>query len=100
MWIKPMQAWFGDLLDLRRTKNFIHTQNPNELADAYLSLYHDQGLIPVKLIAFEQAVNNTIGLPFARTSPDHGTAFDIAGQGIAKINSLKEAIALAVRLTK
>ncbi len=100
MWVKPMQAWFGNLLDLEKTKNFIHTQNPNELADAYLSLYHDQGLIPVKLMAFEQAVNNTIGLPFARTSPDHGTAFDIAGQGIAKITSLKEAIDLAVKLTK
>ncbi len=66
--------------------------------DAYLALYHDQGLIPVKLLAFDQAINTTVGLPFIRTSPDHGTAFDIAGTGKAKPDSIKAAIHLAVEL--
>ena len=63
-------------------------------------LYHDQGLIPVKLMAFDRAINTTIGLPFVRTSPDHGTAFDIAGQGIANATSMKAAIQLAGELVK
>jgi 4-hydroxythreonine-4-phosphate dehydrogenase len=63
-------------------------------------MYHDQGLIPVKLLAFDRAVNTTIGLPFVRTSPDHGTAFDIAGKGIADPASTIKAIALAVELVK
>jgi 4-hydroxythreonine-4-phosphate dehydrogenase len=63
-----------------------------------LALYHDQGLIPVKLMAFDRAVNTSIGLPFVRTSPDHGTAFDIAGQGIADPTSMKEAILWGVKL--
>jgi 4-hydroxythreonine-4-phosphate dehydrogenase len=84
MWVKPGQAWF--------------VQNKFDTADAYLALYHDQGLIPVKLMAFEQAINTTIGLPFIRTSPDHGTAFDIAGKGIANANSMTEAIKLAIEL--
>lgn len=54
-------------------------QLKNNAPDGILALYHDQGLIPVKLIAFDEAVNTTLGLPFARTSPDHGTALDIAG---------------------
>ena len=66
--------------------------------DAYLALYHDQGLIPVKLLAFDRAVNTTIGLPFVRTSPDHGTAFDIAGKGIARADSMEAAIELAIAL--
>jgi 4-hydroxythreonine-4-phosphate dehydrogenase len=61
-------------------------------------MYHDQGLIPVKLLAFDRAVNTTIGLPFVRTSPDHGTAFDIAGKGIANPASLIESILLATEL--
>ena len=52
--------------------------------DAALAMYHDQALVPIKTIAFDEAVNVTLGLPFVRTSPDHGTAFDIAGQGIAR----------------
>jgi 4-hydroxythreonine-4-phosphate dehydrogenase len=63
------------------------------------ALYHDQGLIPFKLEAFESGVNATLGLPFARTSPDHGTAFDIAGQGHADPRSMVEAIRLAGRFT-
>ncbi len=60
-----------------------------------IGLYHDQGLIPFKLQAFDRGVNMTLGLPFVRTSPDHGTAFDIAGKGIADPRSMKEAIRLA-----
>ena len=66
--------------------------------DAVIACYHDQGLIPVKLVAFGQAVNVTLGLPIVRTSVDHGTAFDIAGRGIADPSSLFEAITLAARL--
>lgn len=66
--------------------------------DAVLAMYHDQALIPIKTIAFERAVNVTLGLPFVRTSPDHGTAFDIAGTGTADATSLSEAIRLADRL--
>ncbi len=87
MWVKPGQAWQG-FSNLKNTK----------AADGYLALYHDQGLIPVKLMAFDLAVNTTIGLPFIRTSPDHGTAFDIAGKGIADATSMKAAIELAMEL--
>jgi len=66
--------------------------------DAALAMYHDQALIPIKTIAFDDAVNVTLGLPFVRTSPDHGTAFDIAGQGIARPDSLIAALRLAHRL--
>ena len=67
--------------------------------DAVLCMYHDQGLIPLKLHAFYQGVNVTLGLPFPRTSPDHGTAFEIAGKGIARPDSMIAAIDLAVELT-
>lgn len=63
--------------------------------DGYLALYHDQGLIPVKLLAFDQAVNTSLGLPFLRTSPDHGTGFDIAGQGKARSASMVAALRAA-----
>jgi 4-hydroxythreonine-4-phosphate dehydrogenase len=66
--------------------------------DAVIACYHDQGLIPVKLLAFGQAVNVTLGLPIIRTSVDHGTAFDIAGTGRADHGSLVEAVRLAARL--
>jgi 4-hydroxythreonine-4-phosphate dehydrogenase len=66
--------------------------------DAVVACYHDQGLIPVKLVAFGKAVNVTLGLPIIRTSVDHGTAFDIAGRGVADPGSLIEAILLAARL--
>ncbi len=94
LWVQPGQAWFG-------TGPFASAhataQRPVP-ADAYLALYHDQGLIPVKLMAFDRAVNTSIGLPFVRTSPDHGTAFDIAGQGVADASSLKAALLLAKEL--
>ena len=67
--------------------------------DGYLALYHDQGLIPVKLLAFDQAVNTSLGLPFLRTSPDHGTGFDIAGQGKARGASMLAAIRAAWELS-
>jgi 4-hydroxythreonine-4-phosphate dehydrogenase len=66
--------------------------------DAALCMYHDQALIPIKTLAFNHAVNLTLGLPFVRTSPDHGTAFDIAGTGRADPTSLIAALRLAVRL--
>lgn len=85
MWVNPAKAW--------------NDRDRVQLGyDAYLAMYHDQGLIPVKLLAFDRAVNTTIGLPFVRTSPDHGTAFDIAGKGIADPASTIEAIALAIEL--
>ena len=66
--------------------------------DVVIACYHDQGLIPVKLLAFGKAVNVTLGLPIIRTSVDHGTAFDIAGRGIADPSSMIEATRLAARL--
>jgi 4-hydroxythreonine-4-phosphate dehydrogenase len=82
LWIGPGRAWFGP--------------NSNSSYDGILSLYHDQGLIPVKMLAFDRAVNTTIGLPFVRTSPDHGTAFDIAGQNRATPDSMIAAIVWAI----
>jgi 4-hydroxy-L-threonine phosphate dehydrogenase PdxA len=68
--------------------------------DAVLCMYHDQGLIPLKLHAFHEGVNVTLGLPFPRTSPDHGTAFEIAGKGTARPDSMIAAINLAVELAQ
>ena len=68
--------------------------------DAVIACYHDQGLIPVKLLAFGTAVNVTLGLPIVRTSVDHGTAFDIAGKGVADPSSMIEATLLAARLAR
>ena len=92
LWVAPGQAWYGP-----------REASPGPQAttyDAYIALYHDQGLIPVKLMAFDRAVNTTIGLPFVRTSPDHGTAFDIAGKGIADPTSMIAAIQLAAHLAQ
>jgi 4-hydroxythreonine-4-phosphate dehydrogenase len=68
--------------------------------DAIVALYHDQGLAPLKAIDFDTAVNCTLGLPFIRTSPDHGTAFDIAGKGVAGISSFANAVRVAARLAR
>lgn len=81
-WLEAAAAWRGE----------------GNGADGYLALYHDQGLIPVKLLAFDAAVNTTLGLPFLRTSPDHGTAFAIAGQGRARPDSMEAAITAALEL--
>jgi 4-hydroxy-L-threonine phosphate dehydrogenase PdxA len=66
--------------------------------DAVVAMYHDQGLAPLKMIAFERGVNWTLGLPFIRTSPDHGTAYDIAGKGVADPSSMIAALQLAKEL--
>jgi 4-hydroxythreonine-4-phosphate dehydrogenase len=68
--------------------------------DAVVAMYHDQGLVPLKMIGFENGVNWTLGLPFIRTSPDHGTAYDIAGQNKANPSSMVAAIRLAKKLAK
>jgi len=82
-WLGAAAAWRGD------------ANGPS----GYLALYHDQGLIPVKLLAFDEAVNTSLGLPFLRTSPDHGTGFDIAGQGIARSRSMEAALETAWELS-
>jgi 4-hydroxythreonine-4-phosphate dehydrogenase len=87
LWVRPAQNWYPD-------------PTPPLPHHAYLALYHDQGLIPVKLMAFDRAVNTTIGLPFIRTSPDHGTAFDIAGRGVANETSMRAAVELAFSLVQ
>jgi 4-hydroxythreonine-4-phosphate dehydrogenase len=81
-WLDAALAWRGE----------------GSAPDGYLALYHDQGLIPVKLLAFDRAVNTTLGLPFLRTSPDHGTAFGIAGQGVARAASMVAALETAREL--
>ncbi len=85
-WLSAAKAW----------TNIPKEESP----DGILALYHDQGLIPMKLIAFDQAVNTTLGLPFIRTSPDHGTAFDIAGKGLADSKSMLAAIKTSWKLTE
>ncbi len=74
-----------------------HTE-ARQTYDAAVAMFHDQALIPIKTLAFDRAVNATLGLPFVRTSPDHGTAFDIAGKGIANPTSLIEALKLAAKM--
>jgi len=68
--------------------------------DGFVAMYHDQGLIPVKLLAFHEAVNVTLGLGAVRTSPDHGTAFDLAGRNQANPGSMRAAIDLAITLAQ
>jgi len=68
--------------------------------DGVVAMYHDQAMIPVKLLAFNEAVNITLGIPIIRTSPAHGTAFDIAGQSIADHASMKAAITTAIRMAQ
>jgi 4-hydroxythreonine-4-phosphate dehydrogenase len=72
--------------------------HPGEF-DVVVAMYHDQGLIPVKYLGVADGVNVTLGLPFVRTSPDHGTAFDLAGQGRADPSSLREAMQVALQLS-
>lgn len=81
----------GDTIFLRATRGEF---------DAVIACYHDQGLIPIKMAAFGQAVNVTLGLPIVRTSVDHGTAFDIAGKGVADPESMVQAVLLAARLAE
>jgi len=94
------------IADLAKGGNFTGPHSPDTVFhraaagefDGVLCMYHDQGLIPVKLLAFETGVNVTLGLPFPRTSPDHGTAFDLAGTGRASHRSMMAAIRLAAEL--
>ena len=79
---------------------FARAVRPDSGIDAVIALYHDQGLIPVKLAAFGGATNVTLGLPIVRTSPDHGTAFDIAGRGVAEADSFVEALAVAAAMAR
>ena len=83
--------WPGDTVFLRAHRREF---------DVVVACYHDQGLIPVKLVAFGEAVNVTLGLPIVRTSVDHGTAFDIAGRGVANPDSMIAAVLLAARLAQ
>src|SRR5207244_8393092 len=76
----------------------LFSHHANGKCNSSLCMYHDQALIPLKLHAFHSGVNVTLGLPFPRTSPDHGTAFDIAGKGIASPDSMIAAINVAVEL--
>ena len=80
-----------------RARHTFH--KPGEF-DVVVAMYHDQGLIPVKYLGVENGVNVTLGLPLLRTSPDHGTAFDIAGQGVADASSLLAAVRMARALAK
>jgi 4-hydroxythreonine-4-phosphate dehydrogenase len=93
--LPPDSCWLGAS---KAWHNPNTTRSIPEAIDGYLALYHDQGLIPTKLLAFDQAVNTTLGLPFLRTSPDHGTAFNIAGRGIARAESMVAAINTALEL--
>jgi 4-hydroxythreonine-4-phosphate dehydrogenase len=77
-----------------------HIGAPRKLYDAVVCMYHDQGLIPVKLLDFQRTVNITLGLPIVRTSVDHGVAFDIAGKGIADPSSLQAALDLAIQIIR
>jgi 4-hydroxythreonine-4-phosphate dehydrogenase len=89
----------GVLVDGPFPSDTLFTRATRGEFDAVIACYHDQGLIPVKLLAFGRAVNVTLGLPIIRTSVDHGTAFDIAGRNVADPASLIEATLLAARLT-
>lgn len=86
---------FGPLVPDAAFRDHVHGRY-----DALVAMYHDQGLIPVKLIDFEESVNVTLGLPIVRTSPDHGTAYDIAGTGRARSVSMQHALALAVAMVE
>jgi len=100
--------WIGPLLETMRTSGMdirgplpadtMFHQAARATYDAAICMYHDQALIPIKTLDFASGVNLTLGLPFVRTSPDHGTAFDIAGKGIADPSSLIAALRMAARL--
>ncbi len=89
--LSPDSCWNSSAKAWRETNAEKH--------DGILAMYHDQGLIPMKVIALNYSVNTTIGLPFIRTSPDHGTGFDIAGKGIAQSQSMVEAIKTAIEIS-
>ena len=88
----------ADTLFVEAVQNYIKGEKAPY--DCYIAMYHDQGLIPIKAVAGDNTVNTTIGLPIIRTSPSHGTAFDIAGKNIAKYDSMISAINTAIELTQ
>ncbi len=90
----PPAALFGPLVPDAAFRDAVHGRY-----DALVAMYHDQGLIPVKLIDFDESVNVTLGLPIVRTSPDHGTAYDIAGTGRARPISMQRSLALAIEMS-
>ncbi|UWR12974.1 4-hydroxythreonine-4-phosphate dehydrogenase PdxA [Sulfitobacter mediterraneus] len=102
--------WIAPLLDQMRSEGFdlagplpadtMFHAAARARYDAAVAMYHDQALIPIKTLDFDRGVNVTLGLPFVRTSPDHGTAFDIAGKGIANPTSMIEAIKTAYRMAQ
>ena len=99
--VEQLQSAIGHRISIFRgpfSPDTIFHHAANGAWDAVLCMYHDQGLIPLKLHAFHEGVNVTLGLPFPRTSPDHGTAFEIAGKNIARADSMIAAINLAVEL--
>ena len=96
--VKQLQAEGIDAVGPLPADTLFH-ERARATYDAALCMYHDQALIPIKTLAFDHAVNVTLGLPFVRTSPDHGTAFDIAGKGTADPSSLVAALTLAARLS-
>lgn len=87
----------SDTLFVNAARHYFNREKDNY--DCYIANYHDQGLIPIKTVAGIKTVNTTIGLDIIRTSPGHGTAFDIAGKNVADYNGMKEAIKLAIKLT-
>jgi 4-hydroxythreonine-4-phosphate dehydrogenase len=87
----PPATLFGPLVPDAAFRDAVHGRY-----DALVAMYHDQGLIPVKLVDFDESVNVTLGLPIVRTSPDHGTAYDIAGTGKARPISMQRSLALAI----
>jgi 4-hydroxythreonine-4-phosphate dehydrogenase len=89
----PPATLFGPLVPDAAFRDAVHGRY-----DAVVAMYHDQGLIPVKLVDFDESVNVTLGLPIVRTSPDHGTAYDIAGSGKARPISMQRSVALAIEM--
>ena len=103
-WLAPLVRKLHRRLPARLTGplpvDTLFAQAARGAYDAVVAMYHDQALIPVKLLAWEQAVNVTLGLPFVRTSPAHGTAFDLVGTGRADPSSMRRAIELAIQLAR
>jgi len=92
------QDWRGFAVKGPLSADTLFHEEARATYDAALCMYHDQALIPLKTIDFDGGVNVTLGLPFIRTSPDHGTAFDIAGKGVARPDSLIAALRLAAQM--
>jgi 4-hydroxythreonine-4-phosphate dehydrogenase len=97
--IRKLQVVYGGITGPIPGDTLLHDAYAGKY-DAVVCMYHDQGLAAFKMVARDEGVNLTLGLPFVRTSPDHGTGFDIAGKGRADPGSMREAIKLAVRLAK